>query len=169
MVTAFAWLARLESALCLVGLAIMALALIVDVGARLTLGHGVVGAAQLGLVGMLLTALFGIGPAADAGEHLRPRILDKYCPPGWEPRLERTGHALTAAFFALLTWIAAGVAMESHRLDDLTSLLRWPVWLLQAVFVAAFALNAFRYALYARKPDSAPRNRKPGAGPAGPT
>ena len=156
--TAFAWLARVESACCLAGLAVMALALIVDVGARLTLGHGVVGAAQLGLVGMLLTALFGIGPAADAGEHLRPRILDRYCPPSWEPGLERAGHVLTAGFFALLAWIAAGVAIESHGLDDVTSLLRWPVWLLQTVFVAAFALNALRYALFAVRPHLSPRN-----------
>ncbi len=157
----FAWLRRFESALCLAGLAIMALALIVDVGARLTLGHGVVGAAQLGLVGMLLTAMFGIGPAADAGEHLRPRILDRYSPPSWEAGLVRTGHALTAAFFALLAAIAVGVAIESYRLDDVTSLLRWPVWLLQTVFVTAFALNAIRYALYAVRPDLAPRNREP--------
>ena len=156
--TAFAWLARLESALCVAGLAIMALALIADVGARLTMGHGVVGAAQLGLVGMLLTALFGIGPAADAGEHLRPRILDRYCPPAWEPGLVRAGHLLTAGFFGLLAWIAAGVAIESHGLDDVTSLLRWPVWLLQAVFVAAFALNALRYVLFAARPGLSPRN-----------
>lgn len=156
--TGLAWLARLESALCMTGLAVMALALVVDVGARLTVGHGVVGAAQLGLVGMLLTALFGIGPAADAGEHLRPRILDRYCPPSWEPGLERAGHALTGGFFALLAWIAAGVAIESHRLDDVTSLLRWPVWLLQTVFVAAFGLNALRYALFAARPDLSPRN-----------
>lgn len=153
-----AWLARVESALCVAGFGIMTLALIADVGARLTLGHGVVGAAQLGLVGMLLTALFGIGLAADSGEHLRPRILDKYRPPSWEPGLARTGHALTAGFFALLAWIAGGVVVESYRLEDVTSLLRWPVWLLQLVFVAAFALNALRYGLFALRPGLAPAN-----------
>ena len=166
--TWFAWLARTESAFCVAGLAIMALALIVDVGARLSVGHGVVGAAQLGLVGMLLTALFGIGPAADAGEHLRPRILDRYCPPSWEPALVRAGHALTAGFFGLLVWIAAGVAAESHGLDDVTSLLRWPVWLLQSVFVVAFALNALRYALFAVRPSLSPRNGVGADSPAGP-
>ena len=164
-----AWLSRAESALCVVGLAVMALALVVDVGSRLTVGHGVVGAAQLGLVGMLLTAMFGMGPAADAGEHLRPRVLDRYSPPSWEAGLSRAGHLLTAGFFALLAWIAVDVAIESHRLDDVTSLLRWPVWLLQTVFVVAFVLNALRYALFALRPDLAPRNGNSKAGQAGPS
>ncbi len=148
-------MSRIEAGLCGAGLVTMAMALIVDVGARLTVGRGIVGAAQLGLVGMLVTALFGVGLAADAGEHLRPRVLDQFRPPGWEMGLRRTGHALTAVFFALLTGIAGMVAAESHRLEDVTSLLRWPVWLLQSVFVVAFGLNAVRYALFTASPELA--------------
>ena len=151
-----AWLARLEAALCSVGFALMAGALMIDVGSRLTVGHGVVGAAQLGLVGMLVTALFGVGLAADAGEHLRPRLLDGWRPQAWEGGLRRVGHGLTAAFFAMLAGISATVAYESHQLGDLTSLLRWPVGLLQLVFVAAFGFNALRYALFTLYPQQAP-------------
>ena len=154
-------LARLEAALCSAGFALMAGSLMIDVGARLTVGHGVVGAAQLGLVGMLVTALFGVGLAADAGEHLRPRLLDGWRPEAWEGGLRRVGHGLTAAFFALLAGIAASVAYESHQLRDLTSLLRWPVGWLQSVFVAAFGFNALRYALFALCPQHAPESRDP--------
>jgi len=153
------WLTRLEAILCGSGFVLMAGALMVDVGARLTFGHGVVGAAQLGLVGMLVTALFGVGLVAHTGEHLRPRLLDAYRPPSWEAGLNRVGHALTALFFALLAGIAAAVAFESHALRDLTSLLRWPVWLLQSLFVVAFGCNALRVALFALRPHWAPLAR----------
>ena len=145
------WIGHLEAALCGLGLAVMALALMADVGARLTVGHGIVGAPQLGLVGMMATALFGVGLAADSGEHFRVRVLDRLRPASWEAGLARIGHALTAVFFAVLVWLSIMVAAESYRLADSTSLLRWPVWLLQGVFVLAFGLNAARFAVFAAR------------------
>ena len=150
------WMARLENALCALGFVLMAAALILDVGARLILGRGLVGAAQLGLVGMLVTALFGLGLASDAGEHLRPRVLDPYRPPSWAPAMVRIGHLLTGAFFLLLAWLSAGVAWESWLLEDVTSLLRWPVWLLQTVLVLAFGFNGARFLLFGLRPELAP-------------
>ena len=146
------WLHRLEAAFCTLGFFVMAAALIADVGARLILGHGLVGAAQLGLVGMLMTALFGVGLAADAGGHFRPRVLDQLRPQRWEPVMLCLGHVLSAAFFMLLAGLSAAVAAESRTLADVTSLLRWPVWLLQAIFVVAFAGNALRYLIFAWRP-----------------
>ena len=154
--TCLRWMSRIEKSLCALGFFIMAAALILDVGARLTLGHGLVGAPQLGLVGMLVTALFGVGLATDAAEHLRPRVLDRYRPPSWEPAMVRIGHLLTGSFFLLLAWLSAGVALESHQLEDLTSLLRWPVWALQMVFVIAFGFNGVRCLLFGLHPDLAP-------------
>ena len=149
-------MSRIEKALCAGGFAVMSLALVADVASRLTLGHGIVGAPQLGLLGMLVTAMFGVGLAADAGEHFRPRVLDKYCPTKWEGAMVRIGHALSAAFFLLLAGVAAYVAWESWLLGDVTSLLRWPVWLLQGVLVVALAFNAVRYAAYCARPVLAP-------------
>ena len=150
------WLSQTEKALCALGFVVMAIALILDVAARLILGHGLVGAPQLGLVGMLVTALFGGGLAADAGEHLRPRVLDPYRPPHWEPAMARIGHLLTGGFFLLLAWLSAKVALESHRLEDVTSLLRWPVWMLQSVLVLAFGGNGVRCLLFGLRPELAP-------------
>ncbi len=147
--TLLRWIGRIEATCCVLGIATMAVALMLDVGARLIVGHGIVGAPQLGLVGMLATAMFGVGLAADSGEHFRVRVLDGLRPAAWDAGLVRLGHGLTAVFFAVLAWFAVEVAAESYRLRDLTSLLRWPVWLLQGVFVLAFGLNVARYALFA--------------------
>lgn len=153
------WMARFEKTLCALGFVLMAAALILDVGARLILGRGLVGASQLGLVGMMVTALFALGLAADADQHLRPRLLDPYRPPHWEPAMQRIGHLLTGAFFAFLAWLSIKVARESYLLEDLTSLLRWPVWLLQMAFVLAFGCNAARHLLFGLRPDLAPGQR----------
>ncbi len=150
------WMSRIEKALCASGFLVMSLALVADVTSRLTFGYGIVGAPQLGLVGMLVTAMFGVGLAADAGEHFRPRALDKYRPASWEGAMGRVGYALTSVFFTLLAGVAAYVAWESWLLSDVTSLLRWPVWLLQGVIVVALAFNALRYALFCHRPDAAP-------------
>lgn len=152
-------ISRIEKTLCAAGFLVMSLALVADVAARLTLGYGIVGAPQLGLVGMLVTAMFGVGLAADAGQHFRPRVLDKYRPAGWEGAMVRIGHALTSAFFALLATVAAWVAWESWQLGDVTSLLRWPVWALQGVVAVALAFNAVRYALFCARPDIVPPQR----------
>ena len=159
MMAMLRWMARIEKALCAAGFLVMSLALVADVASRLALGYGIVGAPQLGLVGMLVTAMFGVGLAADAGEHFRPRVLDKYRPASWEPAMVRIGHALTSAFFALLAGVAAYVAWESWLLDDVTSLLRWPVWLLQATIIVALAFNAVRFALFSGRADAAPSQR----------
>ena len=150
------WLHRCEQALCALGFAVMAAALAFDVGARILLGRGLVGAPQVGLVGMLVTAMFGIGLASHAGEHLRPRFMDGWCPPGWQPALRRIGDSLTGVFFFGLAALAGIVAFESYGLADVTPLLRWPVWLLQGVLVVAFASNGARHALFAWRPALAP-------------
>ena len=146
------WLHRCEQALCALGFAVMAAALVFDVGARIVVGHGLVGAPQVGLVGMLVTAMFGIGLASQAGEHLRPRFMDAWCPPHWTPALRRIGDLLTGVFFLGLGALAGAVAFESHRLDDVTPLLRWPVWAIQSVLVIAFASNGVRHVIFAWRP-----------------
>jgi TRAP-type C4-dicarboxylate transport system permease small subunit len=149
MKTVLAMISAVERWLCMLGFAVMAIALVSDVGARLFLGHGIVGAPQFGLVGMLVTALFGVGMAADTGEHFRPQVLDRFVPQRLEGTLVTVGHLVTALFFSLLVGLSVWVAAESARLEDLTALLRWPVWMLQLVFVFAFGFNAIRYFAFA--------------------
>ena len=156
------WMSRIEKAACAGGFVVMSLALVADVASRLTLGYGIVGAPQLALVGMLVTAMFGVGLAADAGEHFRPRVLDKYRPPKWEGAISRVGHMLTSVFFTLLAGVAAYVAWESWLLADVTSLLRWPVWVLQGAIVVALGFNAVRYAVFVARPDLAPSQEADG-------
>ena len=134
----------------------MAAALALDVGARIGVGHGLVGAPQVGLVGMLVTAMFGIGLASESGEHLRPRFMDAWCPPRWAPAMRRIGDLLTGAFLLALAGLAGAVAFESYGLADVTPLLRWPVWALQGILVVAFASNGARHVVFAWRPSFAP-------------
>ena len=147
---------RCERALCVAGFVVMAAALVLDVAFRLFVGRGVVGAPQVGLVGMMVTALFGLGLAADSGEHFRPRIMDSLVPDGLVDAMEVVRHLLTAVFFAVLAALSVWVAAESLALEDVTPLLRWPVGLLQCVLVAAFSVNVLRYLIYAFAPATRP-------------
>lgn len=147
---------RCERWLCVAGFVVMASALVLDVAFRLFVGRGVVGAPQVGLVGMIVTALFGLGLAADSGEHFRPRVMDNLVPAGFGNAIVTLGHLLTAAFFAVLTVLSVWVAAESMALDDVTPLLRWPVGLLQCVLVVAFGVNVLRYLIYAFVADARP-------------
>lgn len=151
-----AWIGRLERWLCTSGFIVMSAALVLDVAFRLFVGRGVVGAPQVGLVGMMVTALFGLGLAADAGDHFRPRVLDDYVPEAIADAFLTFSHLVTACFFALLAWLALWVARESYALDDVTPLLRWPVGLLQCVLVLAFSFNILRYLTYAFVRDARP-------------
>ncbi len=150
------WIGRLERWLCTSGFIVMSAALVLDVAFRLFVGRGVVGAPQVGLVGMMVTALFGLGLAADAGDHFRPRVLDGYVPKSFTEAFIAFGHLVTACFFALLVWLALWVARESYALEDVTPLLRWPVGLLQSVMVIAFSANVLRYLTYAFVPATRP-------------
>ncbi|MEM8986243.1 MAG: TRAP transporter small permease [Pseudomonadota bacterium] len=147
---------RIERIACLLAFALMAAALMFDVGARLVRGSGVLGAPQAGVIGMIAVSMFGMGLASSAGEHLRPNFLDGIWPKGWSRAAFQAADATTGLFFALFAVIAALVVAESYGLGDVTSVLRWPVWPLQSLIVAAFSLNAVRYFIFALNPDLRP-------------
>ncbi|MEM6627567.1 MAG: TRAP transporter small permease [Pseudomonadota bacterium] len=149
-------LKRFERMACGVAFLVMAAPLMADVARRLIVGSGILGAPQVAVVGMIAVAMFGIGVAADEGAHLRPRFLDGVFPKRWKPTIETIAHALTALFFAGLALIAFAVVDETRRLEDVNSVLRWPLWPVQAIIFLAFLLNAVRYAIYAVSPELRP-------------
>lgn len=144
-----AGLGLFERIACGVAFVVMAGALIVDVGMREITGAGVLGAPQVGVIGMIAVAMFGFGIAASQGAQLRPRFMDGVFPKAWGPALDRLADAITAAGFAGIGWLAIIMVAESARLGDVTSVLRWPIWPMQTIIAVAFATNAVRYALFA--------------------
>ena len=57
------WLRKGETFICFVAFAVMALTLIADVFSRLIFGSGIFGAAEIGLIGMVVVSFLGLGVA----------------------------------------------------------------------------------------------------------
>jgi TRAP-type C4-dicarboxylate transport system permease small subunit len=168
-----------ERAACVFGFVVMGGALIVDVGARLwsraiadaaargwldavsaselSLGGGVLGAPQIGVIGMIIVAMFGLGVAVQKGAQLRARVLDGLVPKAWSGAIDRIADVLTAVMMGVIAALCLIMTQESAVMGDVTSVLRWPIWPFQAVIVAAFAMNALRYAIFALDPGLRPR------------
>ena len=146
----------IERTACAIAFVVMTGALMWDVFSRMLFGAGVLGAPQVGVIGMIAVAMFGIGVAAAEGAHLRPRFLDFVIPKRFDTAAFRIADAVTAGFFALLAVLSVIVVRETYLLGDVTSVLRWPLWPLQSILVAAFGLATVRYAIYALDPTLRP-------------
>jgi TRAP-type C4-dicarboxylate transport system permease small subunit len=151
-----AGLSWLERSLCIGAFALMALALIADVLAREFRGAGLLGAPQVGLIGLTVVAMFGFGLAAQTGGQLRVRFLDGVFPRRWDRVVFRVADLVSAAMLGLMATLCAAMAWEAVTLKDVSSVLRWPIWPVQSAIALAFALNAARYLLFAAFPDLRP-------------
>ncbi len=155
---------RTERIACGAAFVVMAGALIADVFSRQVFATGLVGAPQVGVVGMIAVAMFGMGVATDHGQHLRPRLFDGLFPAPVQPTIERIANVLTAMFFAGFGVLAALVVAESMALGDRMAVLNWPIWPMQLIILAAFATNAVRFAIYAIDPGLTPQQDLPETG-----
>jgi C4-dicarboxylate transporter, DctQ subunit len=151
-----AGLGLFERIACGVAFVVMAGALIADVGMREITGAGILGAPQVGVIGMIAVAMFGFGLAASTGGQLRAKFFDGLVPRSLEVSVGRIADLITAAMLALLAWLASMMMAESAALRDVTSVLRWPIWPMQAIIVVSFGLNAIRYLLFATYPELRP-------------
>lgn len=118
-----------------------------DVLRREFTGSGWFGAPQVGVVGMIVVAYMGVSLASANGSHFRPRFADVVLR-RWDQLANRIGEFGFAAFCYFLAYIAFGVAVESYELEDVSAVLRWPIWPVQGVIVMGFSLVAIRHTLY---------------------
>jgi TRAP-type C4-dicarboxylate transport system permease small subunit len=174
-----AGLGAFERLACVLGFVVMAGALTLDVGARVfshavtfaerqgwvgaaladqvSFGGGVLGATQIGVIGMIVVAMFGMGVAAQKGGSLRARFLDGVFPKSWSSGVDRIGDTVSALMFLAIGALAVVMVSEAMVMGDVTSVLRWPIWPIQAIIAAAFLLNALRCFVYALDPSLRPR------------
>jgi C4-dicarboxylate transporter DctQ subunit len=145
-------LSRFEKIACALAFMVMAGALVVDVLKREFTGSGLLGAPQVGVIGMIAVAMFGFGIAAQSGGQLRIRFLDWIVPPHLAPALTRIADLVTALMLLVLAGLALQMTAQSAAMADVTTVLRWPIWPMQSIIVAAFGLNAIRYVLFALYP-----------------
>jgi len=140
---------RVEQWLCFIAFMVMAGALFLDVLLRELLGNGLPWARQVGVYGNIVVALLGIGLASAQGSHLRPRFADTWTPARLEPLVLLLQHLVTALFFAGFALIAVQLVLESYALGEISTVLRTPIWPVQALLPLAFTLAALRHLTYA--------------------
>ena len=143
---------RFERAVLLAAFAIMAVAIVVDVGFREIRGVGFAGAPRISVFAMIVVAFIGMAMASATGEHLRPQFADRLLPRAWEPALIRIGEALFALFCLIAAALAGVVVAESFALEERTRTLKLLVWPLQLVLPLAFLLTGVHHILYAAYP-----------------
>lgn len=149
-------LSRVERSVCVAAFALMALALIGDVLKREITGAGLLGATQIGLMGLAVVAMLGFGLAAQTGGQLRAKFLDWIFPKSWDRAVFRAADLISAAILAVLAGLCWAMVAQSQRLGDVASVLRTPIWPVQAIIAMAFSINALRYLLFAIFPDVRP-------------
>ncbi|MCB2106136.1 MAG: TRAP transporter small permease [Rhodobacteraceae bacterium] len=153
----------LEQSLCFCAFMVMAGALIYDVLKREITGSGAFGAPQVGVIGMIVVSYIGIGLASAAGSHYRPRFADRLLPPRFDQALSRIGDLGFAIFCAFMSYIAIEVTIESYDLNDVSPVLRNPIWPVQATIAAGFGLVAFRHLLFFAFPAVRPAPQEEGS------
>ena len=150
-------LRRAEQALCLVAFAVLATALFLDLTLRELAGNGLVWARQTGVYAGITVAMLGIGLASAAGEHLRPRFADRWLPRRWEPAVVRLAEFTTALVCLLFGILAGQMVAETAQLQEISTVLRIPVWPVQALIPLAFAIAFLRHLLYGCLPALRPQ------------
>ncbi len=139
---------RAEKVLCCGAFAVMALSLLLDLGLREFTGNGLNWARQLSVYADIVIAMLGIGLASAAGSHLRPRFADRLLPLRWEPLVVRLSEWTTALILLLFGLIALQLVVETVELRERSTVLRTPIWPVQALIPTAFFIAALRHGCY---------------------
>ncbi len=145
-------LRRTEQGLCLGAFFIQASVLFLDLVLRELAGNGLIWARQTGVYAGIVVAMLGIGLASAAGEHLRPRFADRWLPRRWEPAVVRLSEFTTACICLLFAVFAGQLVAETIQLQEISTVLRIPVWPVQALLPLAFGIAFLRHFLYGCRP-----------------
>ncbi len=125
---------------------------VIDVVAREVFALGLPWA-QKGAVQLMIWAGFlGAALMAQRGDHLRPEIGDKLCPPNFLPLLERARNLCVALFSLALAYYGALYVLESREFAEEHVVLQVPLWPLQLVIPWTFLSMGLRYLWYTYRP-----------------
>jgi len=147
-----ALLLRTEKAVVLLSFAIMALVIIADVLARMTVGTGFAGAPRIAVFAMIITSFVSFGLASAEGRHLRPKFLDTLLPAQWNPVIDRLQELLMATLCFVFALYAVAAVRETFVLNEVSRMLRIILWPMQAVIPLVFFIASLRHSLYGLYP-----------------
>ena len=129
--------------------ALMTSVMIADVLAREVFGTGFYWARQTAVYADVGIAMLGMGLASADSAHLRPRFMDGLAPALLKPYMPHIQHGLMALFCLGLAAVATTFVADSFALNEQSTVIRMPVWPVQALIPGAFALLALRHGCYA--------------------
>ena len=141
------WGTALENALLVLLLGAMILLATAQIVLRIGFDRGLIWADELLKILVLWVALVGSVATSRGRRHLRIDLLSHYVP----ERYARVPVLIVDAFAALvcgfIAWHSARYVLLTVEFGD-TVLVGVPAWLVQGVLPVAFALMAYRFALY---------------------
>ncbi|HET6629751.1 MAG TPA: TRAP transporter small permease [Woeseiaceae bacterium] len=144
------WGTALENALLVLLLGAMILLATTQIVLRIGFDQGLIWADELLKILVLWVALIGSVATSRGRRHLRIDILSHYVP----ERFARVPVLIVDAFAALvcglIAWHSARYVLLTIEFGD-TVLVDVPAWAVQGVLPVAFALMAYRFALYCLK------------------
>lgn len=140
---------RVERVAAVVLFTAMAGLMVADVALREITGVGLGWASRVAIFCFITLSMISIGLASHSAEHLRPRFLDTLLPARWNRPVMRIQETLMCAFCLTMAGVAVGVVAETRALEEVSRVLRLPIWPMQAVIPVAFAIAALRHGLYA--------------------
>lgn len=141
---------RIEATIATLAYGCVAIFILADVVWREVIGEGMwIGTQRFAVYMTLIAGTGGLGLAAAAGAHIRPRVADHWVPKRWDPVMNRISDALIAVIFLTVAWYAAEFVHSSFELGFKARVLGWPEWMLQLGLPIGFASAAFRYICFA--------------------
>lgn len=146
----------IEATIAVTGFTSVAALLLIDVLSRELFGNGIFGAQRLAVFLTILSSYCGLGLAAAANMHLRPRLLDKLAPSAWDPYLNRLADLLSFLVFAFASSLAMRFAHQNYEFEQLTPILDWYVWPFQLPLAWGFGSTAIRYLFFFLDPSLKP-------------
>lgn len=147
---------QIESVVAASAYGVLSMTILVDVIAREVFSFPILGTQRFAVYMSIIAGFFGIGLAAAAGGHIRPRLADKWLPAAWNPQVNRISDLLSSLIFAVTAYFAFEFWHTGFSMGDTAPVLGWPLWPIQIIIPYAFCSTAFRYLMYAFFPGLTP-------------
>ncbi|MDX6751172.1 TRAP transporter small permease [Geminicoccaceae bacterium 1502E] len=143
---------RLETFLCFAAFIAGTAALFADIVGRELFGFGIFGAQRIAVYCMAVAGVLGFSYVVSQGGHLRPTILDKLVPARLDPLVTRLGDLLSAAICLGLAVASLLFVRGTYEIGEYSMTLPIPIWTVQTMLPAAFAIAGLKYLLFVLRP-----------------
>jgi TRAP-type C4-dicarboxylate transport system permease small subunit len=163
--TVIARLAGALGALAGLGVLLIMVLTVADVGRRALTDQSIAGVVEVTPLILLGAVVLGLGQGEVSGTHVRTTLVTDRLPPRVAAAVRIAGYAVCVALIAWIVWLSAGRAIDAYEMHDTTAgFASIPTWHARALVPVGFAL--FGLALLVRLADDVNRLRGAESAPA---